>query len=585
MIRKLLTAAAFACCVCAFASASAQVRDARPAGNALATPTGTGSLAGTVTAEGGRAIRNASVVLIGARTGVLKVTSSGADGGFTFSALPADRYVIGASKAPYLGAVAGARRPARPGTPIDLANGEKRAGVAIRLPAAGAITGTVYDENGQPASALVTAQQRKVQNGERVMVPVSGNFPTDERGQYRIYGLPPGDYVVSAVKNVSIITAARVVPESEIAEVLRGGLPPIVPPTSIQRPAPVYYPGSVRAEDAQLISVGSGDERLADIRLESSQMARIDGSITLPDGPTPRSMNVVLYSGVNAGPFGFAMGGRVGPDGRFTIPSVAPGGYILEAVATMPSGELFIATQRIEMNGVDMAGLQLTPRPPLSIAGRFVSTTGAALPGLTLPVTLIGTGVPAGVGGPGLRPTVTPANAQGAFTIRDMMPGRYVFGGAMTFGPSTDTTTWALQSVVADGKDITDTAIDVTPETLPKEIVATLTDQWQNVSGRLLDGAGAPATDYVVVVFPADKTMWLHGSRRVATARPDTSGRFTLGGSGILALPSGDYLLAAVTDLGKDEQYDPALLTQLAAAAVPFTLAPGEKKTQDLVIR
>ena len=273
------------------------------------------------------------------------------------------------------------------------------------------------------------------------------------------------------------------------------------------------------------------------------------------------------------------------PDGRFTMPSIPPGGYTLAAIATMPSGETFMATQRIEVNGVDVSGIQLTPRPPLAIAGRFLDASGAPMPGVTLPVTNLSAGVAAGVGGPGVRPTISPSDAQGAFSLKDILPGRYVFGGAMTFGPSIATTTWALQSVMADGKDITDLPIEITPETAPKEVVATLTDQWQGVTGRLSDGAGAAATDYVVVLFPADKTYWLHGSRRIVAARPDSSGRFTLGGSGIFSVPPGDYLLAAVTDLGKDEQYDPALLNQLLQAAAPLTLKPGEKKTQDLVIR
>jgi hypothetical protein len=43
--------------------------------------------------------------------------------------------------------------------------------------------------------------------------------------------------------------------------------------------------------------------------------------------------------------------------------------------------------------------------------------------------------------------------------------------------------------------------------------------------------------------------------------------------------------LAAVRDLGRDEQFDPSFLATLASAAAPITIGPGEKKTQDLVIR
>ena len=95
-----------------------------------APPAGTGSISGAVVAAeaGARPLRLASVVIIGAGTGTLRVKSSDANGRFVFADLPADRYVIGASKSPYLGAVAGARRPARSGTSIALGNGEQIGG-------------------------------------------------------------------------------------------------------------------------------------------------------------------------------------------------------------------------------------------------------------------------------------------------------------------------------------------------------------------------------------------------------------------------------------------------------------------------
>ena len=119
----------------------------------------------------------------------------------------------------------------------------------------------------------------------------------------------------------------------------------------------------------------------------------------------------------------------------------------------------------------------------------------------------------------------------------------------------------------------------------PKDLTVTFTDKWQGVSGKLQTTEGQPATDYTVVVFPADKNYWTFGSRRIATARPATDGSFTLGGSGIASLPPGQYMLAAVTDTTKDEQYDPALLNQLLVAGTPITLVPGERKVQNLVIR
>ena len=133
MMRTFL----FAAVVCA-TPAAAQQRDVRPtpAPTTVAPAlTGTASLSGTVVADGtGTPLGHATVALIGTRTGVLKVTSTNRDGQFSFTALPADRYTVGASKLPYLGGVAGARRPARPGSPVVVADGAAIRELTIRLP-------------------------------------------------------------------------------------------------------------------------------------------------------------------------------------------------------------------------------------------------------------------------------------------------------------------------------------------------------------------------------------------------------------------------------------------------------------------
>ena len=69
------------------------------------------------------------------------------------------------------------------------------------------------------------------------------------------------------------------------------------------------------------------------------------------------------------------------------------------------------------------------------------------------------------------------------------------------------------------------------------------------------------------------------------TAQPGTDGRYRLGGPGPAILPAGEYYLAAVTDVSKDEQYDPAFLKSLVAASIRITLAPGQKATQDIRVQ
>ena len=73
-------------------------------------------------------------------------------GGFIFKDLPAGSYTLAASKPGYLDSIYGQRRPGtgRPGTPIQLVDGQHLEKLSFQLARGGAIMGTVVDEQGEP---------------------------------------------------------------------------------------------------------------------------------------------------------------------------------------------------------------------------------------------------------------------------------------------------------------------------------------------------------------------------------------------------------------------------------------------------
>jgi hypothetical protein len=226
--------------------------------------------------------------------------------------------------------------------------------------------------------------------------------------------------------------------------------------------------------------------------------------------------------------------------------------------------------------------VQLTLQPALAFPGKVTASGTAPQPTLNGHRVQLQSLSP-GLGG-GAAPQVTPTNAAGEFTVR-LISGRYVMGIAPFFGASATSVSWGLESVWVDGKDVTDLPISITSETLPKEVSVVLGNRWQELSGRLIDAAGAAVSDYTVMVFPVNDAYWITGSRRIVTAQPGTDGRFVLGGPGPALLPAGEYYLAAVTDVSKDEQYDPAFLQSIVPAAIKVTLSPGARQTQDLRVR
>ena len=573
---KVLALAALAIATVA-PQAQGPVRDLR---TPPPTPTGTSVIRGMVVADAtGGAIRRAHVVVIGALSGTLRITTTDGEGRFTVASLPADRYLVAASKLPYLGAIAGARRPARPGTPVVLAAGQAIDTVSIRLPMGAAISGTMTDERGRAGSGMTLAlQQWRNESGGRTLVMArTPNATTDDRGRYRFYGLPPGEYVVVAM-DTTFNRAGRQLSTAEVDAALKGGPVTPEPPVRPGQSAPIYYPGTPRPDDAAGVVVNAGDDRQGvDFRLQSVRPGTVNGVVVTSDG-APATGASVEFRTTFGSVLSVSAAIRVGADGNFGLAGVVPGSYFVLARGSGPTtGQSAAAT--VDVAGDDVARLSLTLRPAMTLNGRvaFAGSSAPALGGRRVPVQTLTRNT--------INVSPAPTDANGVFSIATIPPGRYVIGGPIYFGASsTDSVTWTLESVVADGRDITDLPLEII-DSVPKEVVVTYGDRWQELSGRLVTPSGAAASDFTVIAFPANKNYWLPDSRRIVTTRPGTNGEFLLSGPGLATLPAGDYLLAAVTDIDRNEQYDPAFLATLVPAAVPIKLTPGARVVQNLMIR
>jgi hypothetical protein len=550
------------------------VRPPSSKANDNATPTGTATVGGTVVADAtGSPVRLAYVALIGAETGVLKVTSTDSAGKFAFKELPADRYTVAVSKLPYLGTVAGARRPGRPGTPIAVANGAAVNNLSIRLPMSASISGVVLDERGQPANgAAVAIYQRRMQNGKHLLTLAGQPVSVDDRGMYRVHGLPPGEYIVSATQLRQ--DAARVLTTVEVDSVLNGGAAP--PPLGADGLAyvPVYFPGTPRLNDARPVALVAGDDRQnIDFQVGRVKLGQVEGTIVVNELGTYQTVSVLIETVAGSSPMTQATGRTsriLGGDGTFSFDR-PPGRYTVFAETS--GAEKQVAFMEIDVESGQSTPVHMTLQPPISLAGHFVANGTASVPPLSGHRVVV----------TGLSSVAT--GAAGAFTVKNLVPGRYVIGSTPFFGASVASASWSVESVLMDGRDVTDLPVLITNDTVPKELSIVLGNRWQQLAGRLTDERSKGVSDYAVLLFPVNEEYWFYGTRRIVTTLPGTDGTFTLGGPGPSLLPPGEYYLAAVTDVTKDEQYDPAFLKSIAPAAIRVTIAPGARARQDLRIR
>lgn len=573
-----------------------QARDARLAQR------GAGEIRGTLLTEGDdpQPVRRAEVraTLQGAAPRTVHTDSQGR---FVFANLPNGRYTLEASKPGYVRAAFGARRHDRPGIPVTVDDANRAHDLQWRLARGAVITGRVVDEFGYPAQgARLTIQQVRVVNGERTLSSLSlpgalQSEVADDRGEFRLYGLPAGDYLVSATPRGIGVGDIRRMTDAEL-HAAQQALQSMAPATTDTTPpqtlgfSQIFYPGVLASDDAMVVSVQAGDVRTGvDFSVPLVRTATVEGFVVTPGGVAPQSVQLTLTprrggSTVTTGPAGTTMvftqtvvaGGtrRVNPDGTFSLSGITPGEYTLQARVLRDEGAHLWATADVSVDGYPVAGLSLALRDGLTVSGRIdIEADGVDVPADLSRARI--TFVPTGGGGPVMLSASQTSVGGNRFTAGSLIPGPMRVVGAL----STPEATWTLKSAVIKGQDALDVPFVLEPDDQITDAVFTFTNRTQQVSGTLIDAAQRPAPDYTIVVFPEDRTLW-GSSRRVRTARPGTDGRFT-----VANLPAGRYRIAAVTDIGPEETQDRALLEELLAASLAFTLADGEQKVQDLRIR
>lgn len=559
-------------------------------------PKGTATITGrVVAADTGRPVKRARVFVSGGGRGGATTDDQGR---YSISGLPAGNYTITASKSGFVDAVFGQRRPLQAGTPVQLADGQSAPGVDLRLTRGGVITGHVLDEDGEALPrALVTVQRYQYLRGERQLQPVGGD-QTDDRGQFRVFGLPPGDYYVSASAAGLEQLLGRGLQQLAGAMVLGGrggrggpgapfGAPAEAEPTGY---APTYFPGVVSAPDAGRVPVGPGQEVSGiDFQIQLVPLATVTGIVVGADEGT----NVLMApQDAAGGPFarlgGQILAGRVQADGTFSIASVPPGRYV--AIARSGGGgrgggtELRVGTQPVVVNGQNIDGITLALQPGITLSGNItVESSGTPAPA---DYSVFRVDAPdvnplpfAGGGGRGGGPLGGGGRSEknGTFTVPNLLPGPHYIrvsgGGVQGAGQAS----WTVKSVTVAGQDVSDAAIDIKPGQNIDNVSVVLTDRTTELSGTVRNGRNEGVAGLTVVVFSAEAQYWRPQSRRINAARTDQSGTYR-----VRNLPPGDYLMVAVDDVEQGEWFDPAYLEKVRQDATRVSISEGEKKTQDL---
>jgi hypothetical protein len=322
-----------------------------------------------------------------------KSVMTDAVGHFEVTNIEPGRYSLSARKNGFIESYYGQRTPGGHGTPLALTAGQHVRDICLRLTPAAAVTGRVSDEYGEAVQGVeVHALLSNIAQGQSFSPGTVGSSAlTDDQGEFRLYGLAPGRYLVRVSCGLASV--------DETCE-------------------QVFYPGTIDPGQASVITLQGGDEYPGvDFTVRMQKGVSVRGRVQSLLGSQAEHARVMVISSDERGSRvrGVAVNG---PDGSFELPNLAPGSYELQT-AIEANGKLYTTRQPLEVGDTDIEGIVLTVGAGVTLKGR-ISVEGQSKLNLgSLQVAL-----PPGESFVGFMPA-TYVSSDGSFTIGNISPGTY----------------------------------------------------------------------------------------------------------------------------------------------------------------
>jgi len=456
-------------------------------------------------------------------------TTTDSDGRFLFKDVSLGTYIVRVQKDGFFGKSEGGVNPPTVAIDVNVDAGKTADANLAMIPGA-IIGGRIFDEKGQLMSnASVQAFTVAYAFGRATLAPQVSKV-TDDRGEFRLFWVPPGDYYLA-------VTSAPIAPA------------PGVPAAA--SPSKSYFPGVTDIALARTVTVTGGEDmRGMDISLHGVRSFKVSGVVNSLIPPPPTQLGA---PGVNAAVLFMLNRDVAAPDdvngrqvgvvpllpssGQFEISNVVPGVYELLARVADPAaqvvGGLPLAWGRasFEVREMDVANLSIVVSPSAEVRGTLVAPTGVKLPP-SLRVQLLPDD--ASIRIPAFQVVLTRSAIvapDGTFKIPAVPEGHY---RVMTVaGLTSDLYLVDVRQAVS----VFDSGFDVRPG--------------ENDPIQVLVGSGAGSVDGFVhdgpekVVAGATVALVPEASRRenlalYFSAATDAAGRFVMRG-----VPPGDYKLFA----------------------------------------
>jgi hypothetical protein len=493
----------------------------------------------------------------------VRVTTTDSDGMFRMPGLDPAAYSLRFEHDNYVMEFLGEKRV--PGgltfNEVTLAAGQTANNVLMRLTPTGAVSGRILNSDGQPLSGIPVQLLRYSYwaDGSKQLDSALGrkNSETNERGEYRLVGITPGRYYVSA---------GRVPGASESGEAY--GL--------------TYYPGVAQIENAQPLDLRSGSELHGiDFRLRAGRLYRVRGRVLDEKTGRPPAKALLSVDHPHLMVFSWRLndgGSTYDPNtGAFEIGGLLPGEHAIGAqVPGGPCDAIRSADAGFTIMTIDGPGI-------LGAAGRTtVRIADADLEGIVVTVRsagcLMGNVRTDGVPLPGFW-----------FYLASVQKERFEIGAHM-FGDGTlmadglppgeyrisrfsHPSGYYVKTATFGGADLLRRSFYFDGSRSPRMEIL-LSSRVAQIQGRVLDEKSQPAANALVVLVP-DRMR--DRADLYLTAVPAEDGRFTFP-----SMPPGDYKVFAWEGIERYSWFDPEVLRQYESKGKSIRVDELSRETIEL---
>jgi hypothetical protein len=464
--------------------------------------------------------------------------STDAAGKFSFADVDPGQYTLAAQRNGFVNGRYGAKRPNQAATPVKVAEGDDLRNLKIELLPQAVIAGRVFDDEGAPLQGAFVMLVSGGVGGRGGRGGPQRSTATDDRGEFRLVNVSPGEVVVQVSPNQQFGPAG-------------GGLPENADSSMVT----TYFPGVTELSRAQKIAVTAGAELTGfDIRLQKTRVYTVRGRLIDSATGQPPAGAAVMLTPRDAPFSGVVMGGSGGrqPDGRFELRGVPAGSYnmVVRGAGGAVSRGGVAHRERLDVTG-NIDNLAIRLMPPINLNGQVVARDPEKSDVKNVRVTLADV---EGMMNAGSRGGNKP---DGSFVVEGVAAGRYRITATAGAGGYIESIKYGEMEVLGQEVEIAPGGAAPLRVTVNHEVASI------SVTVTRDEAVTQGAT---VVLFPADRSRWAEQGV-VRTAAADRSNAVTLSN-----LAPGNYLLLAVEEFEFGFWEDPEVMRKIEGRLEKVTL-------------